>query len=335
MTTDIEAYRTEFARQAGKPVFIEQQTSGLTAGQYSQWFDLTPLTKKNVLAAKVKFSYTVSGTPAVVAGADILDVLLGQVQVAASSRTAPRTQTITRKFSEDVEQAALDTNYGYPRAAPSATAGTYTASFYVPIGGPAASLRILLASATNAYSAGTVVINNITVYVVEGDAEQVFAYKENNTPSLGTSLQSLARYLPDDIAPDIVIMEGDAASNITQIYAVDANGRILVTSTDLDVVTDGALALTPRTGKLGSGSVAFLAQKAVLRIFQVAFAAAGTHDIGVLEISGPSSVAPNTAQTTVGTPATKDVGVPNAAGVPVSAKSASGAARMGLFGRKA
>lgn len=333
MTTDLEAYRAEFARQAGKPIFIEQQTSGLSAGQYSQWFDLTPITKKNVLAAKVKFTYTLSGSPVVVSNTDILDVLLGQVQVAASARTAPRSQTITRKFMEDIEQAVFDTNYSYPRAAPSATTGTYSASFYVPIGGPAAALRLLLASATNAYSAGTVVIDSVTVYVIEGDGEQVFAFKENNTPSLGTSLQSLARYLPDDIAADLVIMEGDASSDISQIYVVDQTGRVIVTSTDLDVVTDGALALTPRTGALGSGSTAFLAQKSVFRIFQMAFAASGVHDIGVLEVSGPAQAPQNSPQTTPSEPATKDVGVPNAAGVPTSGRSGGG--KLGLFGRRA
>lgn len=313
----LEQMRIEFARQAAKPVFLDQQTSGISFQQYSQWFDLVPATKRNVLAAYVKFTYTVSGgTITPVTGADNLSVILGQVQVAATARVMPRSQTITKNFFEDVEQVTFDTNYGYPRAAPPSTAGTYSGFFYVPVGGQAAALRLLLPSATAAYSAGTVVIDSITVYVIEGDTDVVVAFKENNTPQLGTSIQSIKNYLPDDIAPDVLILVGDTGTSITQVFLVEQAGQITTAVTDVDALTNGLLAITPRTGKLGTSDFGISLQGAVLTIAQFAFASSATHDIGVIQYQGSGSVSPSTPQTTVAPPAVGQTGVENAAGKP-------------------
>lgn len=320
----LEAYRVEFARQAGKPVFLEQQTTGISFGQYSQWFDLVPQTKKNVLAAYVKFTYTVAGTPSAQAGADKLDIILGQVQVASTPRAMPRTQTITRKFFEDVEQVSFDTNYGYPRAAPQTSAGTYSAFFYVPVGGPAAALRLLLPSSTNAYTTAAVTINSITVYAIEGDNDTVISFKENNTPSLGTSIQSVRGFLPDDIAPDVLIFQGDTSATITQLFLVDQTNTIVVAATDTDAASNGLLAITPRTGALGTTDFGVTLQGAVLKVAQAAFASATTHDIGVIQYAGSGDVPANSPQTTPSPPAVSDTGRENAAGKPVSKHGRAG-----------
>jgi hypothetical protein len=327
----LEAFRVEFARQAGKPVFIDQQTTGISFGQYSQWFDLVPQTKTNVLAAYVKYSYTVTGTPSIQTNADKLDILLGQVQIAASARVMPRTQTITRRFFEDVEQITFDTNYSYPRAAPQTSAGTYTHFFYVPVGGTAGALRLLLPSSTNAYTTAAVAINSITVYAIEGDNDTVVAFKENNTPSLGTNIQSVKNYIPDDIAPDVLIMVGDSASGgvtqVTQVFLVEQNGMMLVAATDVDAISNGLLAITPRTGALGNTALpggatlsidfGVTLQGSVLKVAQMAFSGAVTHDVGVIQYIGSADVPQNVPQTTPAPPAVNQVGVQNAAGRPV------------------
>jgi hypothetical protein len=334
----LEAYRVEFARQAAKAYFIDQQTTGISFSQYSQWFDLSPQTKPNVLAAYVKFSYTVTGTPAAQTHADQLDILLGQVQVAAASNVVPRSQTITRRFMEDVEQITFDTNFlgtsTYPRAAPQTSAGTYTAQFWVPIGGPAAALRILLPSATNAYTTAAVAINSITVYGIEGGNDTVAAFQENNTPSLGTSIQSLKNYVPAAIAPDVMVMVGDTSTSVTQLFISDQNGQISVAVTDMDAVQYGMVAITPRTGPLGNtalpggGSLTIdlgvPLQGGVLTTFQAAFASATTHDIGAIQYSGSGEVPANNPQTTPVPPATSQTGSLNAAGQPVAKGGGAG-----------
>ena len=62
MSAVLDAYRQAFSA-AGKPIFIGQQTSGLSFGQWTQWFNFgAQQNQANLLAAYFKFSYTVSGT---------------------------------------------------------------------------------------------------------------------------------------------------------------------------------------------------------------------------------------------------------------------------------
>lgn len=335
----IESYRQEFARQAAKPVFLDQQTTGLTFGQYTQWFDIVPQTKANVLAAYVKVSYTVTGTPAAQTNADQLDIFLGQMQIAPSARVMPRSQSLTRRFMEDVEQISFDTNFigasTYPRAAPQTAAGTYSAFVYVPVGGSANSLRMLLPSSTNAYTTAAVAINSVTVYAVEGDNDTVITFKENNTPSLGSAIQSIKNYIPDDVQPDVLLMVGDSASGgvtqVTQAFLADQTGQISIAATDIDAIGNGLIAITPRTGPLGNTvtipggatkSVDFgvALQGGVLKIAQLAFSVATTHIVGVLQYAGSADVPQQPVQVTPAPPAVNQVGSQNAAGKPVYGK---------------
>lgn len=333
MSSVIEAYRAAFQSAAATPDFVAQQTTGLSFGQWSQWFPLTVgRGKSSVLAAYCKFSYTVSGTTITpVTGADVLDVVVQGVQVAAEAGGSIRSDAITRKGMEDVEQAAFDTNYGYPRAAPSSTAGTYTAFVYVPIGGPAAAIRFMMASATAGYSAGTVVLNSVTVYKVIGDNDTVVVFHEQNTPQVGTSTQDMHAYLSPKIAPSLIVLVTDTSSNVQFVNLAGQKGNLLITAADIDAVSNGAIAYTPRTGALAQG-VALAADESVPSVFQVSFGTASTHDLLEIQFGGSQVTNPPTKpETTPSEPATKTVGVPNAANVPVAAKGGSYRTRTPRF----
>lgn len=324
MPGQIEAYRNDFRSQAAKPNFIGQQTTGLSFGQWSQWFNLVPHTRPNVLACYVKFSCSVVGaTVTPVAGVDQLGAALSQVQVSPSAGLAPRSQILSTKAIEDVEQACFDTSFTYPRGTLPSVAGSFAAYVYIPIGGNAAAVRFLLPSSTTAFSAGTLVINSITVYTIEGYNGTVIAAYDQNTPSLGSGLQDMHSYLSGSIAPDLVVLEGETDSTVTQVQMADQTGTLMVSVTDADALSNGAIGFTPITGALKNG-LAISTQSAVPSLFQANFVSATTHDI--LEIQFYGSQVTNTAgtpQTTPAVPAGTQVGVTNAANVPVPAGGAT------------
>ena len=320
MATALEAYREDFSRYAGKAVFLDKQTSGLAFGSFTKDFAITPAIRPMALAAKVLMNYSITVAATAVAGTDALSPLLdGEVYVSPSAQSAPRSQmTGGHKSGEDIEQTLFDTQYGYPRGALPTAVGTYTASWYCGIGGQAASLKIRLPAQASVWSAGTIVINSITVYLVEGVYDGVVAFWEMNTPSLGTGLQPMGGYIGGNVAPDVVIFEGDSVSNISQVQIVAQDNKVAMNIVDPSVLTDGALALTPRTGALGSGSVSFAFLGIIPRVFNVGFVAAGVHDSLALQVSGSGNIVPSTPQTTVGVPAVTQTGVPNVANIPVA-----------------
>ena len=318
MSTTIGAFRDEFRQQAAKPVFRGQQTTGLSFGQYTAWFDLTPITKPNTLAGYFKFNWSDTGSMTTVSGADQLDAVIQQVEVGPSSGMAYRSKAITRKGMEDIEQTTFDVNYSYPRTAVSTTTGTFTPFLYVPIGGPAASVRFLLASSTAAFSAGTVTINSVTAYSIEGENSSVVSFNEQNTPSLGSSIQDMTPYISKTIAPDLIILEGETTATVTQVFAADQQNSIIIAATDIDAAANGAIAWSPITGAPKNG-LGLVAQQAVPSIFQVNFTSATTHDVLEIQIAGGTSNQAQSAQVTPAPPASQNVGVPNAAGKPVPA----------------
>lgn len=333
MSAVLDAYRQAFSA-AGKPIFIAQQTTGLTFGQWTQWFNFGKQAGgSQVLAAYFKFSYTVSGaTITPVAGASVNDVVVQMLEVSGQANSAGRISVGATPGAhptagiENLEQSAFDVSYGYPRAAPSATAGTYTAFFYTPIGGEAAAVRWQLAAATAGYSAGTVVLNSVTAYGIYGENPTVVSARESATPSLGTGPQDLKNQLSPNIAPTLISLVTDASTNITLVNLTDQSGKLTVSAADVDALTNGAAAITPRTGALKQGTT-ILADEAVPSLFQVSFAAAGVHDVLEIQFGGTTTVnPPKAAETTPATPATSMVGVPNAANVPVAANSKASAA---------
>jgi hypothetical protein len=323
VTTTIKAFRDEFGQQAAKPVFRGQQTTGLSFGQYTQWFDLTPITKPYTLAGYFKFNWSDTGTMTTVSGADQLDAVIQQVEVAPSSGMAPRSKSITRKGMEDIEQVTFDTNYSYPRTAVSTTTGTFTPFLYVPIGGEAAAVRFLLAASTAAFSGGTVTINSVTAYSVEGDSSTVVSFNEQNTPSLGSSLQDMSPYISKNITPDMIILEGETTSTVTQVFMAGQNNQIIIAATDIDAASNGAIALSPITGSAKNG-LGLATQQVYPSIFQVNFTSATTHDVLEIQWAGGTSNVPQTPQVTPAPPATGQVGVVNAAGRPVPASGGPG-----------
>jgi hypothetical protein len=326
MTTTIKAFRDEFGQQAAKPVFKSQQTTGLSFGQYTQWFDMTPTTKPYTLAGYFKFNWNVSGTITTVAGTDVLDAVIQQVEVAPSSGMAPRSKSITRKGMEDIEQVTFDTSYGYPRTATPTTTTTVTPFLYVPIGGEAAAVRFLLASSTAAFSSGTVSINSVTAYAVEGDNGTVVSFNEQNTPSLGSSLQDMSPYISKNITPDLIILEGETTSTVSQVFMAGQDNRIIIAATDIDAASNGAIALSPITGAAKNG-LGLASQQVYPNIFQVNFTTATTHDVLEIQWAGSTQNEPQHPQTTPAPPASQNTGTTNAAGKPVPASGvASGPA---------
>ena len=73
-------FREAYSYDAGNASFSEQQTNGLAAGRYSQYFSFTPRNgKTNVLGAVFKFIgvATATGPETPVAGTDSLDLFIG------------------------------------------------------------------------------------------------------------------------------------------------------------------------------------------------------------------------------------------------------------------
>lgn len=336
----LQAYRDDFSVNVSNAQFAKQQTSGLSLGGLSNYLNLKPLQLPYVTAARVVIVYNVTATAAVApnAGTDTLDVVAGnggQVMVFPGPNTAFRSQLLTRKAIESVEKFAFDVNFGYPRGPlptfAAAGSNTVTASFYLPVGGEAASLRFILPAApSNLYATPADVSFSpvsITVYPVEGNNDMIWAYKESTTPSLGTGLQTIQEYIPADIQPDVIFEMGESSSTISSVFAVGLNNVQLYNTTDVTSITQGATALTPRTGAdpfaldLPAMGVGFLT-------LQETFVAATTHDLVYLQTSGSQvmnpgqSPAPTVSEATSGAPpAVKMQGTVNQAGAVQAAPS--------------
>ena len=333
----LDAYRSEFRLRASKAQFSDEQ-SQLPLQTPSKWFNVSPVSSPYTLAAKVIFNYTVTATAAVApnAGTDTLSPFFtnGILEIGPAKDTEPRSQVLTREFAEAIEKFTYDINYGYPRPAlPTFTAAgatTVTSSIYLPIGGEAAAMRLIPNPApSNLYATPadvTFAINYIKLYVVDGMNDTVFAYKDTTTPALGTGLQSIRDYFSKNIQPDVIFMLGETTSTVTQIFATALDKKTLYNTTDMSVVADGALALTPNTGAdpfalditaLGEG----------FRTIQVNYANATTHRLGFYQLSGGQVVnSPMEAAPTESTPAVTSVGAVGPAGNVVPSGSAAGGA---------
>ncbi len=343
----LTAYRDDFTTNAANAQFAVQQTSGLTLGFMSQYLNLKPLQLPYVIAARVVVVYNITATAAVApnSGTDILDVVAGnggQVMVFPGPNAAFRSQLLSRKAVESVEKFAFDINYGYPRPAlPTfSVAGTQTvtASFYLPVGGPAASLRFMLPAAPqNLYATPadvTFTPVSITIYPVEGTNATVWTYQESVTPSLGTGLQSVQGYIPNDVQPSVIFEMGESTSTITSVFAVALNGTQLYNTQDVTSISQGATALTPRTGP-DPYALDIPAMGAGFLTLQEVFVNAGTHDFVYLQLAGsqvanPGQEAAPTQGEATGSapPAVKQVGTVNQAGA-VQAAPPGGGIRAG------
>jgi hypothetical protein len=330
----LSAYREAFYAIAGGASFGEQQTQGLSAGQYSQYFSLTPRNgKKNVLGVFVKFVATLTATAAQtpVAGQDLLDLYLsggGDIEISPAPGATMRAQTLTRPFAEFLWAASTNTAFTVGSPYTFTTSGTHSATCYVyiPVGGNAASLRIKLAgNITGVYAADvTISYTSIETDIVSSDYDGVAAFKEELTASLGSGLQSVLNYVPQTVSPDAVFMDAESSSTITAVNITTMDGAVLTNSSSTDVLQLAAAAFAPIAGVTYTTDNGFViaADEKAFSIFQLTFASASTHYIGYFQIVGSTTPPNPTASPTSAPAAVNQTGsVTNSGGVAVATKS--------------
>lgn len=336
----LQGFQEFFRRDAGQTSFVHKQTSGLTAATYTDDVGLLPLNgKKSVLGCVVKVVYVLTstnvGSYAPIAGTDVLDPILsngGSVEIAPTSGAMPRAKTLTRKFLEFIW--AVTTNTSFSVAAlptfASASAITETVSFFVPVGGPAANIRILLAGSLAAsYTTGvTISFTSVETQVISSNFTGVAAFNETLTASLGSGLQDVLTYAPKNIAPDVVFMQGESSTTITQCYITEQSGYIMIQSTSTDALqTIGGAQIAPIAGATFTTTAGFVipANGKVFSTFQVTFLNATTHNIGFLAVQGGEVSAPNSQPQSTAAPNAADmVGQPGPGGTVQSAKGSQG-----------
>jgi len=336
----LEGFQEFFRRDAGQTSFVHKQTSGLAAGTYTDDVALLPFNgKKSVLGCVVKVVYVLTstnvGSYAPIAGTDVLDPILsngGSVEIAPTSGAMPRAKTLTRKFLEFIW--AVTTNTSFTVAAlptfASASSITETVSFFVPVGGPAANIRILLAGSLAAsYTTGvTISFTSVETQVISSNFTGIAAFNETLTASLGSGLQDVLAYAPKNVAPDVVFLQGESSTTITQCYITEANGYIMVQSTSTDAMQSvGSAQVAPIAGATYTTAAGFVipANGKVFSTFQVTFNSATTHNIGFLAVQGGETTAPNsTPQPTAAPNAAEQIGMPGPGGTVQSAKGSRG-----------
>lgn len=342
------AFRDAYSRDAGNLSFGEQVTTGLTAGTPTPWFSAVPKNgKPNVLGMVFKCVYALTATGAITpqAGTDVLDPLLqyGQIDVSGASGAAGRSQNLTRQFIEFVYAAFTNTAFTIAALPTFASTGaaTVTVSFFIPLGGPAAAVRLKLPAAIlgAAGSAGvpaypyataatiTISYTSITSYIVSTDFTGVAAFREEKTPVLGTGMQSLMNFIPKDVAPDASFQLGEtggSAGTITQVLVQDITGVNEVTATDTDALQLGAAAYAPVAGATYTTTAGFVMalDGKQFSIFEENFAASNAHYIGFAQCSnGAETISNIEPQPTAATPAVQNTGTVTASGQ-VAAKNA-------------
>lgn len=335
------AFRDAYSRDAGNIDFGTMWTSGsMTAGQPTPWFSLTPHKgKSNVLGVIFKGVCQVTvaggaGTPNT--GADALDLWLGpgaQIDMTPAPGASGRSQSLTRQFVEFMY--AVATNVAFTIAAPatfaSAGNGSITVSWFVPVGGEAAAIRLRLPSTVQgaassgpvpgyAYTASntvTVSYTSLTAEVVSSNFTGVCAFREEKSPSLGSGMQDCMAWLPKDVAPDVGFLFGDTSTSITQVLIESTKGVNIIDSTDTDALQLGAAAIAPISGATFTTTAGF-----VLSLdgnafggFRLNFASSTIHYIGFFQCSGGATAEPGiTPGPTPASPAVAKTGSVTAAG---------------------
>jgi hypothetical protein len=332
----IEAYRNAYAAIAGAASFGEQQTQGLSAGQYSQYFSLTPRNgKANVLGVFVKFVATLTATAAQtpVSGQDLLDLYLsggGDIEISPGPGATMRAQTLTRAFAEFLWAESTNTAFTVSAPYTFTTSGTHSATcyIYIPVGGNAASLRIKLAgNITGVYAADvTISYTSIETDIVSSNYDGVAAFKEELTASLGSGLQSVLNYVPQTVSPDAVFMTAESSTTITAVNITTMDGAVLLNSSSTDVLQLAAAAIAPVAGATYTTDNGFViaGDEKSFSIFQLTFASATTHYIGYFQVVG-STTPPNPSASPTSAPAAvNQTGtVTNSGGVAVATKSST------------
>lgn len=322
----IQVYRDAYSRDAGNIDFGEQQTSGLSAGTPTQWFNAAPkkLGKPACLGLWVKCIYvlTATGAESPVSGSDALDPIIGtggRIDVSPGSGTAGRSQNLTRQFVEFAWAATTNTSFSVASLPTFASAGTstVTVSFFIPTGGVSTVRLTLPGALTASYSSGvTVSYTSITTQVVSTTFAGVCAFREEKSASIGSGMQSMLNYLPKDIAPDAAFMQGESSSTITQVLITGNSGWIL-SSTDTDALQSAAGTFAPIAGTTYTTTAGFVLtlDQQTFSGFQLYFASATTHYIGFLQVTGGGDTLDSlTPAPTAATPAVTKSGVTTPSG---------------------
>jgi len=318
------AYRDVYSREAGNQPFGQQYTaSSLSAGQYTPYFKAKGRGgKKNCLGLMMKGIYvlTAGAAQAPVAGSDALDPLLGgaglgQLELAPATGTAGRASALTRQFVEFLYAYCTNTSFTIAALPTFASAGTatITVSWFVPVGGEGAVMRLKLPAAITAFYAAnvTVAYTSLTSYIVSSNFTGRVAWREEKTASLGTSFQSIMDNLPKDIAPNVVFMQGESSATITQIAITTIDGQLLVDTVDTDTLEVGAAGIAPIAGATYTTTAGFViaCNQQTFDSFRCAFASATTHFVGFVEVTGGAEQASNESpSTTQASPAVEKVG---------------------------
>jgi hypothetical protein len=327
--SNVYGFRQSYALASGVQARGQQQTQGLTPGQQTDDFDLTPRNgKKFVLGVWMKFKATLTATAAQtpVSGTDALDLFIGQggggyVYLSPAGGTASRAKSITRQFAEFIWAYCTDTAFSVAAAPTFTTSGTstVTVSAFFPVGGEAAVWKCQLPAAITSVYAADVSISytSITSYIVSTDFAGVVAYQEEFSASLGAGYQSILKYTPKQVAPDAVFMASETSSTITQISVTDINSTIIENSVDTDTLQSGAAAIAPIAGVTYTTSAGFVfpADRKQFLTFDVNFASATTHYIGYVQVAGGASTSDTaTPQPTAASPAVQQTGKVTASG---------------------
>jgi hypothetical protein len=337
--SNVYGFRQSYALCSGIQARGQQQTQGLTPGQQTDDFDLTPRNgKKNVLGAWIKFKATLTATGAMTptTGTDALDLFIGQagggyVQLSPSGGTSSRAKSITRQMVEFIWAYCTDSTFTVAAAPTFTTSGTadVVVNVFFPVGGEAAIWKAQLCAAiTGVYSSAvTISYTSITSYIVSSDFAGVVAYQEEFTASLGAAYQSILKYTPKQVAPDVVFMAGEDYTTITQLSVTDIDSTIIENSVDTDTLEAGAAAIAPIAGTTYTTSAGFVfpADRKTFLTFDVNFSSATTHYIGYLQVAGGASTSASaTPMPTAASPAVNNVGAVTASGG-VAAKVGGGA----------
>lgn len=311
-------FRQAFAlNDAANASFIDNQTSGLSAGGYTQPFEIVPFKKPRCLGAIFKVAATLTSTApeTPVTGSDALDLVLsggGDIEVSAETGGQLRCQSITRAFAEFIWAVTTNQALGVAANHTFASASTFSVTIYlfVPLGMDAASVKLKLAgNITAAYTTGvTIVYTSVKCYVVSTNYTGTVAFMQENTASLATNAVNMMSYIPKTVAPDAIFMDGETSTTITQATLVTVSGMVLLQTTDTDINQQSwaAGAIADISGQTYTTTAGFViaGNGEAFRTFQLWFSSATTHYIGYLQIQGgePTASTP-TAQPTQATPA--------------------------------
>jgi|HubBroStandDraft_3_1064219.scaffolds.fasta_scaffold05003_3 hypothetical protein len=344
----IQAYRDAYADITAAQQFGEQQTQGLSAGQDTQPFQLTPRSgKKAVLGVWMKFKGTLTATgPATpVAGSDALDLWINQagggfVSLAPAQGAMSRAVSKTRQMAEFIWAYCTNTSFSIAAAPTFASAGTAVVlvSAFFPVGGVAAVWKAKLAATITAVyaSAVTIVYNSISSYIVSSNYTAVVAYNEEFTASLGAGYQSIAGFTPKSISPNAIFMTLETSTTITQVSITTIDSLVLVNSNDTDTLQRGADQIAPVAGVTYTTSAGFVicGNSKSFATFEVNFASATTHYIGYVQVFGGDKTAPEESpQATQSSPSVEQVGTVTASGQVAAAGAAAGKAPAAVGGR--